>query len=381
MFLVRTSLVLFSLIPAVCLLEMIVRFWAEPPPGIALHVIDEEEPYLFRPNPEHAEISPQGLRDSVYAIPKPAGVFRILFLGDSVTYGLFVEKEDTFPERLERGLKGKYSWIEVLNGGVNGYTPYNQLHYYKKRLRAFQPDLVITGFCMNDIADPDLHWNNGQRYFERIPAGAFPNPESCRKEIPGNRNWGIQLGSYLERKSAFYRFLGQHWELYADAPRRYESVNGFRWPVYIADEPSPTIKALLDINSAEWRWLKGIYAELKESVSADKANLMFVIFPLAYQVSVQYPYLPQGPFSEYCKENGLPCLDLLPSFRKHGGKKLFMGKHRYHPRDIWHLSPKGHEVAAAAIEDFLEEKGLLAVRSGKRTQDSVYSTQRIETVA
>lgn len=55
--------------------------------GPPLHVV-VDSPELYGLNPAHPEISTQGLRDDEVAIPKPPGLWRILILGDSITYGM-----------------------------------------------------------------------------------------------------------------------------------------------------------------------------------------------------------------------------------------------------------------------------------------------------
>ena len=64
------------------------------------------------------KINSKGLRDKEYQYDKQRGVFRILVLGDSFTWGYGVELKEIFTERLENML-GKN--VEVLNAGVTGY--------------------------------------------------------------------------------------------------------------------------------------------------------------------------------------------------------------------------------------------------------------------
>ena len=57
--------------------------------------------------PARQDISAQGLRDREFAIPKPPDVWRVLILGDSVTYGFNVDISATFAKRLESLLDRK----------------------------------------------------------------------------------------------------------------------------------------------------------------------------------------------------------------------------------------------------------------------------------
>ena len=101
-----------------------------------------------------------------------------------------------------------------------------------------------------------------------------------------------------------------------------------------------------------------MYDRLAEAVRSDGAELVIVVVPLAYQMNDAYPFLPQDLFAQYCEERSLLCLDLLPSFREHGGSELFLGKQLGYT-DIWHLSSKGHDLVADELRDFLEEHGLI----------------------
>lgn len=61
-----------------------------------------------------------------HAIPKPKqpGQIRLLFLGDSVTFGYLVSHTETFVQRAEEELRARFpdASIECINAGVPGYT-------------------------------------------------------------------------------------------------------------------------------------------------------------------------------------------------------------------------------------------------------------------
>ena len=115
---------------------------------------------------------------------------------------------------------------------------------------------------------------------------------------------------------------------------------------------------LTDYDSPEWVWLRGMYDRLADEVASDGARLVIAVLPLAYQVDAGYPFLPQSLFARYCEERSLMCLDLLPAFRERGGAALFLGE-RLGYIDIWHLSERGHDVAAAELRAFLERHDLI----------------------
>ncbi|MFQ5458022.1 MAG: SGNH/GDSL hydrolase family protein, partial [Myxococcota bacterium] len=100
-------------------------------------------------------INSQGLRADEVPLAKPEGVFRILVLGDSVTFGENVTAAQSFSKQTEAILNqarpGKR--VEVLNAGVRGYNTYQELILLKEVGLAYHPDLVVVCYVVND-ADP-----------------------------------------------------------------------------------------------------------------------------------------------------------------------------------------------------------------------------------
>jgi len=101
-------------------------------------------------------INALGFRDErEYSIEKPPGTFRILVLGDSVTFGHGTLNTTTYPFLLEQRLKAwrpDVTW-EVWNLGVPGYNTSQELAYLKRVGARYAPDLVVVGFYGNDLQD------------------------------------------------------------------------------------------------------------------------------------------------------------------------------------------------------------------------------------
>jgi len=75
--------------------------------------------------------------------------FRILTLGDSCTAGSLFD-EMTYPRTLERELRDRGLDVEVVNGGVEGYTPANilmRINDYK----ALEPELTTIYIGWNEV--------------------------------------------------------------------------------------------------------------------------------------------------------------------------------------------------------------------------------------
>jgi hypothetical protein len=95
-----------------------------------------------------------GFRDPrEYDPEKAPGTFRILVLGDSVTFGHGAIFETTYPYLLEQRLetwRPDVRW-EVWNLGVPGYNTRQELLHLQDVAARYAPDLVIVGFYPNDF--------------------------------------------------------------------------------------------------------------------------------------------------------------------------------------------------------------------------------------
>jgi hypothetical protein len=95
-----------------------------------------------------------GFRDDRdYSLEKSPRTFRLLVLGDSVTFGHGSVFEHTYPRLLENRLRAwrpDIDW-QVWNLGVPGYNTSQELANLLEVGPSFQPDLVVVGFFENDI--------------------------------------------------------------------------------------------------------------------------------------------------------------------------------------------------------------------------------------
>lgn len=73
----------------------------------------------------------------------------ILFLGDSLTEGYQLAKEDAFPAVIERNLKLKFPDLKVINGGVSGATTASGLKRLNWYVKA-KPDIMVLALGAND---------------------------------------------------------------------------------------------------------------------------------------------------------------------------------------------------------------------------------------
>lgn len=124
----------------------------DPDPEV-IYRLKRQRRWIFRGAP--VSTNALGLRGPETTERKPAGTRRIAGLGDSVLFGWGVD--DTTPyiaqlqPRLTRALGQP---VEALNFGVPGYNSRQEAALLRARVLAFQPDVLVLGYALNDWAAP-----------------------------------------------------------------------------------------------------------------------------------------------------------------------------------------------------------------------------------
>jgi len=132
-------------------------------PGIAgeleTSIIDDPDLFWrFRPNQDVEgdgmvyRINALGLRDREVVVPKPPGVWRVLSLGESTTFGAGVALADTYGAVAEHLLRERFNDadIEVVNAGVGAYTSFQCVKYLEIEGPRLAPDMVWLFSGAND---------------------------------------------------------------------------------------------------------------------------------------------------------------------------------------------------------------------------------------
>lgn len=106
-------------------------------------------------------INSDGLNQiSNYTVSKSDGVYRIITLGDSFTFGQNVNTEDNYPSLLEKKLNENLKCkniksFQVLNLGVEGYDISYSVERYMLRGQKYQPNLVLWFILDTDLLRVD----------------------------------------------------------------------------------------------------------------------------------------------------------------------------------------------------------------------------------
>ncbi|QEH37868.1 Arylesterase precursor [Aquisphaera giovannonii] len=95
----------------------------------------------------------QHFKGPILQVPKPAGTFRIMCYGDSLTDG---PPRGDWPARLHRLLAERPARpgqaYEVVNAGVSGYSSHQGLLRFLQDVDRYKPDLIVASYGWNDAA-------------------------------------------------------------------------------------------------------------------------------------------------------------------------------------------------------------------------------------
>jgi len=115
------------------------------------------ENYVLNPDYESGwreeRINSRGFRGEEIEVPKPEGIYRIVAIGGSTTYGTNVSWQDAYPAQLEHVLENEYGYdnVEVINGGVPAHNSWETLINFEFRVLDLDPDLIIVYQNTNDV--------------------------------------------------------------------------------------------------------------------------------------------------------------------------------------------------------------------------------------
>ncbi|BCA57127.1 hypothetical protein W02_42670 [Nitrospira sp. KM1] len=175
------GLAILSIMLALGAAEVYFRLF-DPQPIVPRYV--ETSPYGIRKNignvrgemivPEYRHqfsTNSQGFRGTrEYSIKKPAHVFRIIVLGDSVALGHGVGDDETFSSVLEARLSRQRP-AEVINMAVSGFGTAEELIQLQQVGLQYDPDLVILAYFPNDP------YNNAVSQLFRVTDGRLVRTE------------------------------------------------------------------------------------------------------------------------------------------------------------------------------------------------------------
>ena len=257
-----------------------------------------------------------------YEQPKPPGTFRILGLGDSVTYGSGVNAAETYLALVGQHIQRQFPGctLEVLNAGRPAWDTIEEVKWLKQDGIRYEPDIVLIGFYLNDAT----HLNAIPEYFERIER---------RLNFKNRSSWWYEhcnLYRFIKRRLDYHEVHQRILQRYKDS--FYQSQE--QWSL----------------------WLKCAEA-LREAQRMSREHgfrLLVVVLPILTELKGEYPFQDIIELVlTFCAENDIAAMTVLDGLRGYDARKLWIAPDDQHP------NATGHRLIAAPLVRHLEEHGYL----------------------
>lgn len=263
----------------------------------------------------------QGLRDVNRETGN--GEYKILALGDSFTFGLGVELNDTYLNRLEDVLNNHKDGKEfsIIKAGVVGYSTFNEKVYLEKKGLNFHPNMVIVQFWWDDLG------------IDRITYLA---------------DTGFLTSGKIKSNAQLRLFLNRHFRSYALLRRIFTVMSQ---KALFAVKTSDIKENQASLNEKFASTVKE-FKEIEALCLKNGIACLFVLIPskeLVYDSNILSQQWQS--FCEFLNKNNIQYLDCLPALIKAISKKdpIFFSVDP-------HLNKKGHEVIAEEIYEYLFPK-------------------------
>lgn len=249
-----------------------------------------------------------GFRGSEFSRKKDSGSKRLLFLGDSFTFGEGVRDSDTYAKVSERLLQKSgadgFRKCESYNLGVGGYNTTQSLIMLKEFGLHLRPDMIVLGYVPNDAEPPIFEFdrNSGDLWRREREIESLMLPTD--KPYYGIRIWSLVSSFFSERTRMnkvieYYRSISQ------------DSDTG---------------------QQASLRALR----ELADLCKQEKIPCYVLHFPLLFQLS-DYPLrASHRKIAAAVNHAGMIYIDLLPELVQRDAETLWVHPTDQHPNEVVH---------------------------------------------
>jgi lysophospholipase L1-like esterase len=314
----------------------------------------------------HDRLSSVGLRDVEHTVAKPAGVKRLIFLGDSYTEGLQVPLQDTFARRLQTTLNtGQWPKYETINFGCSSYSTGQEMLQFDRQAAAYKPDLVVLLYTPGDTLE------NSVSPIKRTAAEARPYFYLDQNKELQQDNGVLTLNYEKLRPRPLREFLRAHSTIFgAYAQTNLSLIMSdkvyFRATRLVSQIAS---KIALLVTSAGHdqappagllppTWTEpdklavseAIIKKLDHQVRAAGGKLVVMAYPDIGKGDPVYISARQR-FAKLAKQEGFGYLDLSDAF-----------SHDVDPNNLFvkvHFSKLGHDLTARQLTAYLKSSGFL----------------------
>ncbi len=239
-------LALISTVLSLGFLEAGARFWVthrwEPDrvmdltqrsEALAGYVFDSEtgyrlEPGRYRRDSKEREFRHDsvGFRGSDFSLTKDSSTYRVVIMGASTVYGIYVSEDETSAAQLLSQLEQRNPnrAIEVINAGVPGWTSRETLLNLRQRVLDLSPDAIVVVDGRNEIF-PELFHQYAIDYGHYRPFGGdFREANARYRALFRFSHLTMMIVAAREERFGFSRKLGHpvygyiRWENVPDDP-------------------------------------------------------------------------------------------------------------------------------------------------------------------
>jgi len=353
----RATLFLVILAAQFLLFEAGLRLWggSEAEPGFQnLFMSDRTIGYRLRPGARtrfattefetDIAVNGSGVRDDAEIGPKAPRERRVVVLGDSIVLAVQVPLRQTFCKRLEDRLNERADGYRyrVIDAGVQGYGPVEDVLFYEAVGARLQPDIVLLVLYVGNDAE------EAARSAFRLTPGSAPVSDAAQASMSSPLRRIVRRSMVLQ--TVRLRVVSVTNRVSRLAPPE-PPLQTF------AASPAPRIARGLEVT-------RSVVARLDDDVRRSDARLGVVLMPARLQVDDgDYGRLrdivkdaggemvrdaASARFNDALASLDVPRLDLLPVMRAAlPGPDLFL-------QQTAHLTPHGHAIVADGLARFLD---------------------------
>ena len=306
-----------------------------------------------------------GLRGVDVSAEKPDATYRIITLGDSFTMGKGVEDDQTFSVLLESILNielgncdSEFERVEVLNAGVDSYSPILSYLYLTHRLKDLDPDMVLLNLDNSDLIQ-EMAYRGIAVHDDQGNIVGVPGGESKRHLSTKFRDW-VENNLYITRLLLFYT---NKWLGYKDL-----TVKGVVSRAN-AEVIAHTLESDQIDRTQQWNDIFESLVSIREFTNQRSIKFLVSVYPWAHQVSDDewvpgrntYMNSEERPIEEYDRKIavmaanfGIEVISLYDYFRKYSGEDSL-----YFDFDP-HFTEQGHRVMATGLARLIVDEGYTA---------------------
>jgi len=290
---------------------------------------------------ELIRINSAGMRDREYSREKPRDTLRIAAVGDSFTFGMGVDVEDTYVRQLQQLLEQDGVTIEIMNFGVIAYGMWQFEALLEEKILPYAPDAIVLGLFLDDLGGPEDPRSSGTVWHGRNPFESLIRDETTASYL---LNFLSNANRVLESK---YRHRRGYRYLQGIEERKREIG---------PQNPEHTFYALQtgSVGEAVYRRFTRALGRFVRHTRQAGVPVVVAYIPDASQLNEADRQYANRAVARAVRLAEVPFVDLTPRFeRAPDPRELYL-----FPLDA-HTSKAGHRMIAEAVAELLHQAGLV----------------------